>query len=276
VAADITTGDRAWEFLDGAYVSDCELADLDCDGDLEIVVTCSSTCNGSRGTRFDDNHGYIYVLDLSGEMLWSTVVGGKFCRVSSCILKECPDRPSQIFVVIENRDPDSGRPSNLFLLDSKTGMVLDHLAYQDQFTGLPKPLRSDRESSWSVFCGSKYGHLRKYVVLDSEIAVANTRKLGDGPIVPIADEIVYGINTGLVVNVSDAPVQVLSSDFRTIGRLRAESGRTIQVLSSFTDDFGNQYLVAESSPQREIRLYQVYYSPAAWQPSAANKVIPSP
>jgi outer membrane protein assembly factor BamB len=76
---DYESGDEKWHYSMGPSTVSINAADINKDGELEVIVGSYSPGNGnSESNGTDDMHCYVFALDCRGKELWKRELGGYF------------------------------------------------------------------------------------------------------------------------------------------------------------------------------------------------------
>jgi hypothetical protein len=97
------------------------IADLDGDGDSELVLGATSTANVSEANNTDDLHTYVTVLDNQGRLVWQRQIGGYFSATRAAVADFDGDGVQEIVVMEETERGDYLGPDQLMILDGLTG-----------------------------------------------------------------------------------------------------------------------------------------------------------
>ncbi|MEA3312086.1 MAG: ATP-binding protein [candidate division WOR-3 bacterium] len=120
-ALDPRTGRRLWYWGMGFAPGSVAIADLDGDGDSELVLGATSTANGSEANGTDDLHTYVTVLDNQGRLVWQRQIGGYFSATRVAVADFDADGLGEIVMVEETERGDYLGPDQLMILDGLTG-----------------------------------------------------------------------------------------------------------------------------------------------------------
>jgi signal transduction histidine kinase len=171
---DAATGTRAWEFDAAPGVIRASVADLDADGAAEILLRTGSPANGVVRNGTDDSHAYVFALGADGALRWKLVAGGEFGDTHVIVLPprspRAPPRAVVTFRSVHGREPEPGR---IFLVDGRTGDVLDRHEYPAGF-GAPCALGITE----AFVVGADDGTLRRF---DNGLVRTRERRF-EGPI----------------------------------------------------------------------------------------------
>lgn len=122
-ALDPRTGRQLWYWGMGFAPGSVAIADLDGDGDSELVLGATSTANGSEANGTDDLHTYVTVLDNQGSLVWQRQIGGYFSATHIEVANFDKDGNQEIVVMEETERGDYLGPDRLMILDGPSGKI---------------------------------------------------------------------------------------------------------------------------------------------------------
>lgn len=154
---DVKSGARDWFYPMGAYPGRPVVADIDRNGEPEIVVTTTSPGNGGVANDTDDEHCYVFALDAFGRRLWQVQLGGAFAYSYAAVLPPQEDGHARIAAALDSYRARLPEPARLLLLDGPTGRVLARGEYPSGFGQLQVV---DEKGCFVV--GSRDGSLRLF------------------------------------------------------------------------------------------------------------------
>ncbi len=123
-ALDYTTGDTLWSYLTGPNLMPVVSADVDRDGEVEILFGSLAQRNGGVANGTADDSTYVFLLDCHGRPRWVRQIG-RFSSMAHAVFapasRGLPDR----VVVYETGSEEDGRSGDsAFILDWRTGEIL--------------------------------------------------------------------------------------------------------------------------------------------------------
>ena len=155
---DLATGQRVWSFSMGAWPQSLATADLDGDGQAEVLVETGSPGNGVSSNGTDDLHAYALALKASGERLWQTPLAGT--EAWTYLLPVPPDadgRP-RVLATVHTHRGENPEPGTVAVLDGPSGRILVRRTFPESM-GRPCLLAEGRPR---VAVGSSGGKLRLF------------------------------------------------------------------------------------------------------------------
>ncbi len=150
---DVRSGKQEWFYPMGTYPGLPTVADINRDGQSEILVTTTSPDNGAVANGTDDAHCYLIALDASGQRLWQVQVGGSYAMNHVAVLPPQPDGPPQIVTTFQSTRARLPEPGRLLLLNGATGRVNARVEYP---AGLGYAQVLDEQGHFVVGCSDGY------------------------------------------------------------------------------------------------------------------------
>ena len=124
---DYQTGSEMWHFLMGTSPNKLSLADINGNGNQEIVVPTSAPENGSDVNGTNDSTSYVIALDNSGDLLWKNPLGRVFSSVEHMDIVDIDgDGVSEIVaqkISWRAEDPEQDR---IYIIDARDGEEIKH------------------------------------------------------------------------------------------------------------------------------------------------------
>lgn len=177
LAMDPLTGKEKWRFEMGPNpVPHCFwTGDLDNDGEYEIVLAGHAPGNlkGETVNGTSDDHAWLFVLDMAGQLKWLQVLGDVFCSPKFGV-KDL-DRDSRFEIVTWTA---KARPNQLSVWDATTGQLMARLSRDADFwgSGLIPGLKDE---PGIIITGSSLKGLQRYVYEASTLTLEG--QCYDGP-----------------------------------------------------------------------------------------------
>jgi len=152
------------------------LADLNSDGDDEIVVSTGAPGNGAVVNGWPDNRGRLFVLSKQGKLLWQkemgTTGGGAYAEAADMDL----DGKLEVVAYSPSSMTSDTLPGQVFILDGATGAVRRYIEIRAKFVGF-KICDLNRDRKPKILLGGMDGILR---ILDGTLSEVKEKVLGDG------------------------------------------------------------------------------------------------
>jgi len=126
LAYDLQNDKELWHHWVGAAPDDKHVcvADVDSDGENEIIFGTQALYNGACVNDVDDNHSWVIALDNKGNTLWRRRIGGQ-STVAYIWVGDLYDSGEFVVVVCEGGGlADEKEPGKLMILDARTGKTI--------------------------------------------------------------------------------------------------------------------------------------------------------
>jgi signal transduction histidine kinase len=219
VAYAIPGGERRWYRATGAWPAGILAADVNGDGDEEVVVSGSATQNGIADHGIDDGRSWVIVLDRSGQPLWQVPLGQGASHVYPLVLRGDARSGPRIVVAVYNHAGQNPPPSRLVVLEGRTGAILHERT-------LPQRISEPRlldEAGGTFVIGSADGVVRSF---DRDLTLLATRRL-TAPSAAWGSADVLADGSKCVIASTDRDLYILDRQLRPIGhrRIRGEVAR---------------------------------------------------
>jgi len=117
---DVKNSTPLWSFPTGTAVTDFAVADVNNDGNSEIVFGGSAIGNGAEANGTDDNHSYLIVLDRTGKRIWQQETGGMYSGCFPKISDLQKNEDLKIITIFRSRGPNTPVSGILRIRDAKT------------------------------------------------------------------------------------------------------------------------------------------------------------
>jgi signal transduction histidine kinase len=176
---DVHSGKLRWVTPLGAYLSDCFQLDLDADGEMEFLVMCGSTGNGSKKDDLDDDHAYVLALETNGDRKWTRELSGLYTTMQYVVLDPKDGTPPRAIVSIDSDSDHISKPGSLLLLDLSDGSTISSDPYADQMMPSFQALKQPENKAWDVFTPTRNGYVHHYRVQNDSLLPVSRKRVSD-------------------------------------------------------------------------------------------------
>lgn len=133
-AFDGNSGKKLWEFSTAGQTCHILCADVNNDGNEEIVFGAWAPNNGVTIGDMDDSHSYLICLSKNGNLLWKHVMGGVFTATSYIFTNiDSIGERNIICTYSTGNQPDKSTRNELQLRDGESGRVLKYFQLPKSF-----------------------------------------------------------------------------------------------------------------------------------------------
>lgn len=123
-AYDWVSGEILWQYEMGSYPQYVSIADLNDDGNEDIIITTSAPGNGANRNGTDDYHSYLLILNSQGELLYQREMGKVYSGCIHQLLDVNGDSDMEIVTLSSGFPADKPRPSKMAIWDWTAGLSL--------------------------------------------------------------------------------------------------------------------------------------------------------
>jgi len=120
---DIKNNNLLWSFQTGTAVTDFAVADVNNDGNSEIIFGGGAIGNGAEANGTDDNHSYLIVLDHTGKRLWQQETGGIYSACFPKISDLQKNEDLKIITIFRSRGPGTPISGHIRIRDAQSRSI---------------------------------------------------------------------------------------------------------------------------------------------------------
>ena len=120
---DYNTGNELWHYNIGPQLWIDAIADINNDGNKEIVVGTFAPHNGNSDHGTDDFHSYVFAFDKEGNNLWTKQIG--WDSVYSSVADLNNDGNQEIISFRNQNEPYYPGPNDVYILNPANGNIVD-------------------------------------------------------------------------------------------------------------------------------------------------------
>ena len=207
MAVEPTSGEIVWKFLMGPQVHNLNFADVNNDGEDDVVIGTYAPDNGAihNGTR--DDASYIFVINNQGKLMWRKRIGPHFTGVFPSIGDVDGDGEVEIVAYCYGTNPDFDKTNLLNIYNARDGKLINSGKIGNSFAPYNSTNRSichdlNDDGIDEIIVGNTDGTIRK---LDEDLNLIDVSKPFKIPvdIVGVGDMDLNGTNEVIVMTADD-------------------------------------------------------------------------
>lgn len=236
---DIRNHKEIWHFWMGAVhclhgFDRKDIADIDGDGKIDIVMGTISPCNGSFANGIDDYSSYVLSINGDGVLQWIRKVGEESTIVKTWKGDIDGDSTIEVVACVNEGLLENEEPNAMFILDAVSGKVERYRYTGEKYLGL-EVCDLDRDGNLEIISGNTDGKIR---VFDQYLNVVRERDFSNSvKVLHVCDFDANG-RTEILATTRDGKIFMLDEGFEVV--LEEKMEQTVSWLNAGIVNYGRK------------------------------------